>query len=100
MYGEGYKMIIGTAQVKLYAPWVHSLKEKRAIVKSINDKVHNKFNVTIAEIDEQDIQQTIVLGIACVTGTVAFASSVIENVINFIENSTDAEITDIIRELK
>jgi len=46
-------MIVKTIIIKLYAPWVHSLKEKRGIVKSICSKVSNKFNVSIAEVDEQ-----------------------------------------------
>jgi uncharacterized protein YlxP (DUF503 family) len=93
-------MIIGAAQIKLYASRVHSLKEKRSIVKSLCDKAHNKFNVSIAEISEQDVHQTIVLGIVCVTGTVAFASNVIDNVIKFVESNTDAEIIDVSRELR
>lgn len=93
-------MIIGAATVKLYAPWVHSLKEKRMVVKSIIAKVRNKFNVSIAETGEQDTHQTILLGIACAAGTVAQADSVIEHVIGFMEENTEAEILDIRREIR
>ena len=93
-------MIIEAATVKLYAPWVHSLKEKRMVVKSLIDKAHNKFNVSIAEIGEQDIHQTIMLGMACVAGTAALADSMIESILLFIENNTDAEIVCIQRELR
>lgn len=48
-------MIIEAATVKLYASWVHSLKEKRMVVKSIISKTRNKFNVSISEADAQDI---------------------------------------------
>lgn len=44
---------------RLYAPWVHSLKEKRMIVKSLIAKLQNRFHVSAAEIDEQDIHQII-----------------------------------------
>ncbi len=57
-------MIIEAATIKLYAPWVHSLKEKRMAVKSLIQKIKNKFNVSICEADAQDIHQTIVLGLA------------------------------------
>lgn len=90
-------MIVETVEIKLYAPWVHSLKEKRMVVKSLIAKTRNKFNVSIAEIDEQDIHQTIVIGIACVTTNHSLADSMIDHVINFIETSTEAEITQILR---
>ena len=93
-------MIIETATIKLSAPWVHSLKEKRMVVKSIIAKTQNKFNVSIAEVNEQDRHQTIILGIACVAGTVALADSMIDNVINFIEDNTEAEMMDIQREIR
>lgn len=93
-------MIIGLATIKLHAPWVHSLKEKRMVVKSIISKIHNKFNVSIAEVDEQDTHQTIIIGIACVAGTVALASSAIDKVIWFSEENTDAEILNIQREFR
>ena len=87
-------------QIKRYAPWVHSLKEKCMAVKSIIAKVQNKFNVSIAEVDEQDVHHTIVIRIACVTDTTALADSINEHVINFIESCTEAEITDIQRKIR
>jgi uncharacterized protein YlxP (DUF503 family) len=93
-------MIIGVATVKLYAPWVHSLKEKRMVVKSVVSKVQNRFNVSISEIEAQDIHQTIILGVACVADTVKMAGSMIDTVITFIENHTEAEILEIQREIR
>ena len=93
-------MIIGAATVRLYAPWVHSLKEKRMVVNSIVTKAQHKFNLSIAEIDAQDMHKTIVLGMACVAGTVKLADSIIDTVITFIEAHTEAEITDIQREIR
>ncbi|MGI6578599.1 MAG: DUF503 domain-containing protein [Eubacteriales bacterium] len=93
-------MIIEAATIKLYAPWVHSLKEKRMVVKSLIDRVKKKFNISIAEIDEQDVHQTIVLGLACVAGSVSHADSIIDSVLSFIEGNTDAEIIEIRRELR
>jgi len=93
-------MIVAAATVKLYAPWVHSLKEKRMVVKSLIAKTRNKFNISIAEVDEQDTHQTIILGFACVAGNASHADSVIESVLGFIEMNTDAEIIEIRRELR
>lgn len=95
----GSKLIIAICTVKIHAPWVHSLKEKRMVVKSICAKVHNKFNISIAEVDEQDIYQVIVLGFAAVAGDTCHGDSIIDNVVNFIESSTEGAITSIERDL-
>lgn len=92
-------MIVKTIVIKLYAPWVHSLKEKRGIVKSICSKVSNKFNVSIAEVDEQNTHQTIVLGLAYVSIDAVQADRIYEHIINFIEDNTDAEMVDVIHEI-
>ena len=92
-------MIIATFTISIRASWVHSLKEKRMILKSLCSKVRNKFNVSIAEIDMQDVHQSIVIGIAAIAGDSAHADSIIDNVINFIESITDAEIISVEREL-
>lgn len=92
-------MVIGTAQIQLSASWVHSLKEKRMVVKSIVDKVKNKFNVSVAEVDTQDYHQTITIGIACVSNDNRHADSMLSQVINFIEDNTDAVVQDIHTEL-
>ena len=81
-------------EVKLYAPWVHSLKEKRMIVKSILGKVKNKFNVSVSETDSQDIHQTIVIGIAAIVPHQAQADSMAEAIISYIELNTEAELLE------
>jgi uncharacterized protein YlxP (DUF503 family) len=93
-------MIIETARVTLYASWVNSLKEKRMVVKSIIDKINGRFNVSVAEVAEQDTHRTIVLGLACIAVTAALADSMIESILLFIENNTDAEVIDIQRETR
>lgn len=69
------------------------------VVKSLCAKVRNKFNVSIAEVEEQDIHQRVVLGLARVAGENSHADSIIDNVINFIENNTEGDIINIEREL-
>ncbi|OJU15735.1 MAG: hypothetical protein BGN88_15750 [Clostridiales bacterium 43-6] len=88
-------MHVLAAQITLFAPFVHSLKEKRMILRSMEDRVKHKFNVSVAEVGKQDTHQIIVLGIACVSETAAQTETVISEVIRFIEGHTDADITDI-----
>ena len=92
-------MIIGSCKVYLEAEWVFSLKDKRMIVKSLLEKIRHKFNVSVAEVENNDIHKSIVIGIACVTNETSHADSIINNVINFIENNTDAVIVDVITEI-
>ena len=69
------------------------------IVKSIIDKTKNKFNISIAEIEDQDLHQAIVIGIACISTDKRHADSTIQNVINFIEDNTDAVLESIETEI-
>ena len=92
-------MIIGTLKIKIHTPWVHSLKEKRMVVKSLCAKVKNKFNVSIAEVEEQDIHQITVLGLAGISGDASQTDSILDHVINFIESNTEGEIIQIEREI-
>ncbi|NFD28955.1 DUF503 domain-containing protein [Clostridium botulinum] len=92
-------MIIGTAKIHLYGNWIHSLKEKRMIVKSVISKTKNKFNVSIAEVEMQDVHQSIVIGIACVSNSTKQADSIIQNVVNYIEGNTEAIVQNIETEI-
>ena len=85
---------------RLHAPWVHSLKEKRMIVKSLIAKLQNKFHVSAAEIDEQEIHQIIVIGIAAIVPHNAMADSLMDEVSLFVEENTEAEILDEKREIR
>ncbi|CUN45215.1 DUF503 domain-containing protein [Clostridium perfringens] len=82
-------------KITLRASWVHSLKEKRMVVKSIVQRLKNKFNVSVGEVDEQDIHQIIVIGISAVCGDQKQVDSTLENLIDFVEENTDAEIINI-----
>ena len=85
---------------RLHAPWVHSLKEKRMIVKSIIARLQNKFHVSTAKIDEQDVHQIIVIGVAAVVPHNAMADSLMEKISLFVEENTEAEIIDEEREIR
>ena len=85
-------------EVTLRAIWVHSLKEKRMVVKSIVQKLKNKFNISVAEVEDQDIHNKIVIGIAGICANSAQVDSTMEHIITFIECNTDAEIIDIKKE--
>lgn len=92
-------MKIATITFRLRAPWVHSLKEKRMIVKSLVAKLQNKFHVSAAEIDEQDVHQIIVIGVASIVSHNAMADSLMDEISEFVESNTEAEIVEEVREV-
>ena len=93
-------MKVLTIEVKLYAPWIQSLKEKRMVIKSLVAKLINKFHVSVAEIDAQDVHKTIVIGIAVIVDSQKRADQMEECIVNFIEDSTEAQILEIVSEIR
>lgn len=92
-------MTISILKITLHLPWVHSLKEKRMVVKSICAKVKNRFNVSAAEVENQDIHQSAVLGFAGIAGDSAMADSIIDQIITFVEENTEGDIVRIERDI-
>lgn len=93
-------MIIGILKVTLYAPWVHSLKEKRMEVRKITKRIENKYNVSIAETDFQDLHQKIGIGIVFIAGDNGMADSIMDHILSYISGISEAEIIDIEREIE
>ena len=93
-------MNIAAMTFRLRATWVRNLKEKRMIVKSLTAKLQNRFHVSAAEIDEQDIHQIIVIGVAAIVPHNAMADSLMDEISLFIESNTEAEILDEEREIR
>ena len=93
-------MDIAAITFRLHAPWVHSLKEKRMIVRSLTAQLHSRFHVSAAEIDEQDTHQIIVIGVAAIVPHRAMADSLMEELSQFVETATDAEILEERREIR
>ena len=85
---------------RLRAQWVHSLKEKRMIVKSLIARLQNRYHVSAAESDEQEIHQIIVIGVAAIVPHNAMADSLMDDISNFVEENTEAEILDEEREIR
>ena len=94
------EMRIAAMTFRLHAPWVHSLKEKRMIVKSLVAKLQNRFHVSAAEIAEQDTHQTIVIGVAAIVPHNAQADSLMEEISMFVEENCEAEILEETREIR
>ena len=80
-------MNIGVCKVKLRLPENLSLKGKRQVLKSITTRVRNKFNVSVAEVDDNDLWQLSTLGICCVSNDKRHTDEVLSRIVNFISDS-------------
>ena len=85
-------MIVGVCTLELYLPGVASLKGKRQILLSLKGRIQGKFNVSIAEVDGQDLWQRAVLGVACVGNEQRHTNQVLDSVLNLVRANTDVEL--------
>ena len=88
-------MHILSAKLTFYIPHATSLKDKRQICRSLIDKSRQRFNVSVAEVDTQDIHQTLTIGVAIVSGEMAHARQALDEVIRFMDEHADAELMEI-----
>lgn len=77
-------MVIGSLEIRAVISDAQSLKDKRHVLKSLKDLLHNKFNVAVAEVDDNDLWQKTTIGIATVGNDAKFVNSVLDNVVNFV----------------
>ena len=88
-------MIVGTLRVKLHFPEAHSLKEKRFVLKSLKDRIRNKFNVAVSELgDTKDLWQIAEIGMAVVGDEQKYLNQVLDHLKNFFEASADFQLTE------
>jgi uncharacterized protein YlxP (DUF503 family) len=88
-------MHIGVCTIRLRIPENGSLKDKRRVLKSITTRVRNKFNVSIAEVSDNDTWQIATLGITCVSNDKRHANEIISKVADYIaEARVEAEVLD------
>lgn len=77
-------MHIGICKATLRLPENESLKGKRQVARSLIARVHNKFNVSIAEVEDNHLWQRLTLGISCVSNNPRHANEVISQVVEYI----------------
>ena len=88
-------MYILSVKLTFTIPHAFSLKDKRRVCRSIIDKTRKKFNVSIAEVETQDVHQTLTIGVATISGEKAHARRSLDEVIRFMDSHTDAELIEI-----
>lgn len=92
-------MRVGMAKLDLFFPYCHSLKEKRHIIHKIRDKIWSKFKVSVHEVSHHDKWQRAQLGLAIVSNDGRKINSIIDKVINQIDEFGLGEVVDSVYEI-
>ncbi len=91
-------MIVGLLTLDLHIHESHSLKEKRFVVKSLIDRIKNKFNVSVAEV-ANDLWQRSIIGIACVSNETVMINKVFDQIKNLVISVHSVELINANMEL-
>ncbi|MCK4771279.1 MAG: DUF503 domain-containing protein [Candidatus Latescibacteria bacterium] len=87
-------MTLGTVVIQLYIPGCRSLKEKRGILQKLIKQLRNNFNVSVAEVDKNDLHQSAEIAIVVVSNDRAFANAVLSKVVNRVEREPACYMQD------
>jgi uncharacterized protein YlxP (DUF503 family) len=87
-------MVVGILQLRIMIRDAQSLKDKRRIVKSLRDRIRNRFNVSASEVDSLDQHQQATLGVALATNDRVFADQVLAKVVDLVRATPGASLID------
>ncbi len=87
-------MVVGILQLRIMIRDAQSLKDKRRIVKSLRDRIRNRFNVSVSEVDSLDRRQQATLGITLATNDGVFADQVLAKVVDLVRATPGAVLVD------
>ena len=84
--------MVGSLEIQILIGESHSLKARRRVVKSLKDRIRAKFNVSVADVGDQDVWQRITLGVAAVSNDRRFLNEVLSKVLDVVGGDPRVEI--------
>jgi uncharacterized protein len=87
-------MVVGVCRLELLLHDNFSLKDKRQVLKSLVQRARKRFNISIAEVEDQDLWQKAVLGICAAGNDRQRVNSTLDQVINFIEQTQMVDVAN------
>ena len=87
-------MVVASLRIELMVTGSGSLKEKRHAIRSLRDRIRSRFNVSVAEVDNQDLWQRGTLGVAVVSGDGGLANEVLDKVRRLVEQDFRVSVLD------
>ena len=85
-------VIVGLCTIELFIADSQSLKDKRQVLLSLKDRLRQKFNVSVAEVEAQDLWQKAVLAFACVANDGRHVNQVLDQALNLVRDNPVVEI--------
>jgi hypothetical protein len=85
-------MVVGVLSLDLHIPESDSLKDKRRVLRGLLDRLHNEFNVSAAEVGDNDVWRRSQVGVACVTNDRAHADAVLQSALRLVEADGRLEV--------
>lgn len=79
------KMVVGICQIYVQVPSSSSLKDKRRVINSVIARLRNEYNVSVAEVDQQDSWQLATIAVACVSSSTEYAQGLLQRVVTSVE---------------
>lgn len=87
-------MIVGICTIELHLPGTRSMKGKRQILRSVKDRLRHRFNVSIAEVDYQDLWQRALIGVSTVGSDRGQVDRTLQHLVSTVEGMGLAELVD------
>lgn len=87
-------MIVMSCMIQIYIGDSRSLKDKRQVISSLKERIHNRFNASVAEVADQELWQRAELGVAVVSSAVQHCDEMLAKIVNFIEGDHRVQLLD------
>lgn len=84
-------LVLGVLEIRMRLRSSHSLKEKRKVVRSLRDRIRARYNVSVAEVEDQELWQSIVLGVAAVGSDSGHVVKRLEEILKHVRNHPEAQ---------
>ena len=87
-------MFVGFVRIELHLPGSRSLKDKRSVIRSLKDRIRERVQASVAEVDHQDLWQRAALGVAVVSGESRQVDERLQSVRQLVNATHGAELID------
>lgn len=85
-------MVVGTCELSFHLTDNHSLKGKRQVSRSLVQRIRNRFNVSVAEVSDQDRWQILSIGVSCVTNDARHANEILSKIVDYVEDHNEGAV--------
>jgi hypothetical protein len=91
-------MVVGIVSLRFVIPGSHSLKDKRRRLRAVKDRLRAQFNLSVAEVDAQEVWQTAVLGLSAVGTDRAYVEGLLDQAIQMVRRQRDVTLVSVEKE--